>query len=77
MAGRPDRQGGGARSLHCCRHLRRHPAPCRHEGFEGHRARRISWRRAATSKAGSLHAVKLHLERRIMLNGNKAIVLSA
>ena len=37
LAGRPDRQGRRARPLHRGRHLRRHPAPRRHEGFEGHR----------------------------------------
>ena len=37
LAGRPDRQGGRPRPLHRLRHLRRHPAPRRHEGFEGHR----------------------------------------
>ena len=37
LAGRPDRQGGGARALHRRRHLRRDPAPRRHEGLEGHR----------------------------------------
>ena len=36
-AGRPDRQGGRAGALHRRRHLRRHPAPRRHEGLEGHR----------------------------------------
>ena len=37
LAGRPDRQGGGARPLHRLRHLRRHPASGRHEGFQGDR----------------------------------------
>jgi hypothetical protein len=37
LAGRPDRQGRRARSLHRRGHLGRHPAPRRHEGFEGHR----------------------------------------
>ena len=35
--GRPDRQGGRAQALHRRRHLRRHPAPRRHEGLEDHR----------------------------------------
>ena len=34
LAGRPDRQGGGARALHRRRHLRRDPAPRRHEGLK-------------------------------------------
>ena len=33
LSGRPDRQGGGARSLHRGGHFRRHPASGRHEGF--------------------------------------------
>ena len=33
LAGRADRQGGGPRPLHRRRHLRRHPAPRRHEGL--------------------------------------------
>ena len=33
LAGRPDRQGRRARPLHRRRHLRRHPAPRRHEGL--------------------------------------------
>ncbi|MEY9198393.1 electron transfer flavoprotein alpha subunit [Sinorhizobium fredii] len=37
LAGRPDRQGGRPRPLHRLRHFRRHPAPRRHEGFEGDR----------------------------------------
>ena len=37
LAGRPDRQGRRAGPLHRRRHLRRHPAPRRHEGLEGHR----------------------------------------
>ena len=37
LAGRPDRQGGRARALHRLRHLRRDPAPRRHEGLQGHR----------------------------------------
>jgi hypothetical protein len=37
LAGRPDRQGGGARALHRGRHFGRHPASRRHEGLEGDR----------------------------------------
>ena len=37
LAGRPDRQGRGARPLHRGRHLRRHPASRRHEGLQGDR----------------------------------------
>jgi electron transfer flavoprotein alpha subunit len=37
LAGRPDRQSGGARSLYRRRDFRRHSASCRHEGFESHR----------------------------------------
>ena len=37
LAGRPDRQGRRPRALHRRRHLRRDPAPRRHEGLEGHR----------------------------------------
>ncbi len=37
LAGRPDRQGGGARALHRGRHLGRDPASRRHEGFQGDR----------------------------------------
>ncbi len=37
LAGRPDRQGRRTRPLHRMRHFGRHPAPCRHEGFQGDR----------------------------------------
>jgi hypothetical protein len=37
LAGRPDRQGGGAGPLHRRRHFRRDPASRRHEGLQGHR----------------------------------------
>ena len=37
LAGRPDRQGGGAGTLHRGRHLRRDPASRRHEGLQGDR----------------------------------------
>ena len=37
LAGRPDRQGRRAGSLHRGRHFRRDPASGRHEGLEGHR----------------------------------------
>jgi electron transfer flavoprotein alpha subunit len=37
LAGRADRLGGGAGALHRCRHLRRNPAPRRHEGLQGDR----------------------------------------
>ena len=37
LAGRPDRQGGGARALHRGRHFRRDPASRRHEGLQGDR----------------------------------------
>ena len=37
LAGRPDRQGGGAGTLCRDRHLRRDPASRRHEGFQGDR----------------------------------------
>src|SRR5262249_10912738 len=37
LAGRPDRQGCGARALHRSRDFRRDPASRRHEGFESHR----------------------------------------
>jgi electron transfer flavoprotein alpha subunit len=37
LAGRPDRQGGGAGSLYRRRHIGRHSAPRRHERFESHR----------------------------------------
>ena len=37
LAGRPDRQGGGAGALHRGRHFRRDPASRRHEGLQGHR----------------------------------------
>ena len=36
LAGRPDRQGGGARALHRGRNFRRHPASCRDERLQGH-----------------------------------------
>ena len=37
LPGRPDRQDRRPRSLYRDRHLGRDPAPCGHEGFEGHR----------------------------------------
>jgi electron transfer flavoprotein alpha subunit len=37
LPGRPDRQDRGARALYRRRHLRRHPASGRDEGFESHR----------------------------------------
>ncbi len=37
LPGRPDRQDRRARALHRRRHLRRHPAPRRHEGQQGDR----------------------------------------
>ncbi len=37
LAGRPDRQGGGAGALCRDRHFRGDPASRRHEGFQGHR----------------------------------------
>jgi electron transfer flavoprotein alpha subunit len=40
LAGRPDRQGGGARALCRSRHLRRDPAPCGDKEFKGHRRHR-------------------------------------
>ena len=36
-SGRADGQGGGAGAVHRRRHLRRHPASCRHEGLQGDR----------------------------------------
>ena len=42
----PDRQGRRARALHRGRHLRRDPAPRRHEGLEGHRRHQQGWRSA-------------------------------
>ena len=37
LAGRPDRQDRRAAAVHRRRHLRRDPAPGRHEGLQGHR----------------------------------------
>ena len=37
LAGRPDRQGGGAGTIYRDRHFRRDPASRRHEGFQGDR----------------------------------------
>jgi Electron transfer flavoprotein domain len=37
LAGRPDRQSGGAGTLYRHRHFRRHSASCRYEGFQGDR----------------------------------------
>ena len=37
LAGRPDRQDRRAAAVHRLRHLRRDPAPGRHEGQQGHR----------------------------------------
>ena len=37
LAGRSDRQGGGAGALCCDRYFRGDPASRRHEGFQGHR----------------------------------------
>jgi len=35
LSGRPDRQDRRPRTLYRCRYLRRDPASCRHEGFQG------------------------------------------
>ena len=55
LPGRPDRQGGGAGALHRRRHLRRHPAPGRHEGLQGHR-RHQQGRGSADLPGGRLRA---------------------
>ena len=51
LAGRPDRQGGGARALHRRRHLRRDPAPRRHEGLARSSSRSTRTRRRRSSRS--------------------------
>ena len=51
LAGRPDRQGGRARPLHRCRHLRRHPAPRRHEGLRKSSSPSTRTRRRRSSRS--------------------------